>query len=99
VEGFVDVAQPAARGRHVVEIEAAGGLLCIDDRRDGAEQRVTERCLERPPGELASNHKRHGHDPVIALGMIMSRGVLSIGVLPPGSTAADLTIATKHVAA
>ena len=50
-EGFVDVAQPAALGHHVVEVEAAGGLLGIDDRGDGAEQRVTERRLERPPAE------------------------------------------------
>jgi hypothetical protein len=91
--------QAAALGHHVVEIEAAGGLLCIDDRRDGAEQRATERRLERPPAEA-------GVEPLGARTrsgdrgrMIMSRVVFSIGLLPPGFTAADLTIATKHVAA
>jgi hypothetical protein len=53
---------------------------------------------DRPP-RLASNYKGRGHDPVIAVGMIMSRVVFSIGVLPPSSTAADLTIATTHVVA
>ena len=34
---------------------------------------------ERPP-RLASNHNGRGYDPVIAVGRIMSRVVVSIGV-------------------
>ena len=78
------------------EIEAAvavgddvepGGLLRIDDRRDGveillAEQGVAERRLDDGPPRLASYHSGPGQDPVIAVGSIMSRVVFSIAGCP-----------------